>query len=326
MHTPLWALAHSRQAIIIGPWTSEMGFEVLYWLPYLDYLRQTYRLDRDRLYVLTRGGAGEWYNVGHSVELYDYVPPGDVRLLAHRAQREAASIKQLRITPWERRLVDLVAERHGLRRYHILHPSRLYQALDGWWSTLTVGMAQAMKILRWSDIPVPPPPVGLALPERFMAVRFYARATWPLTDELLDWTRTLILNLAQTIPVVVLRSSAYLDDHADFPAPTGPNITVVEAGPYRENLAIQSAILKRAAGFVGTWGGMAQLAVRLKVPTVALYERWHGVSYAHRSLTEWLAMQTGVPLYVGTPWTLEAVRSVIPQAIDLPDPPKGSSS
>ena len=140
-------MAHTRQPILVGPWTSEMGFEVLYWLPYLDYLRHTYRLDKQRLIVVTRGGAGAWYDAGHTVELFDYVPPVDLRLEALAGAKRQASIKQLGVTTWERRLLDLVAERLGLRRYHLLHPSRLYRSLNNWWGPQTMGFATAMQAL-----------------------------------------------------------------------------------------------------------------------------------------------------------------------------------
>lgn len=327
MNLPLWVLAKSHQPILVGPWTSELGFESLYWLPYLDYLRNQYQIRDDRLVILTRGGAGVWYRAGHTVELYDYVAPKDLRLIALEGQQAGTgSINQHQISTRERSLVKYIATATGLRRYHWLHPSRMFQALKPWWASQTMGMADALKVLRFTEIPTPPVPVGLALPERFVAVRFYQRPTWMLQDGLLDWTHALIKNLAQTIPVVVLKSSAYVDDHVDFPPPTGDNITVVAVEPWKDNLAVQSAILKRASAFVGTWGGVAQLAVRLRVPTVAFFERWAGCSYAHRVLTEFAAMQLGVSCFVGRPHDIETVRSVLPVAIPLPDPPRGSSS
>mgnify|MGYP001610560061 CR=1 FL=1 len=72
---------------------------------------------------------------------------------------------------------------------------------------------------------------------------------------------------------------------------------------------------------------MAQLAVRLGIPTAAFYEGpWKGMGYPHRVLTEWLAIQQGTPLFVGRPPDAEFARSVLPVAIPLPDPPRGSSS
>lgn len=326
MNLPLWRMARSRQPILVGPWTSEMGFEVLYWLPYLAQIRDHYRIDPSRLIVLSRGGAGAWYDLPHTVELYDYLPPGDVRLQALQGAREAASIKQLRITNWETKLLALIAERLGIRRYHVLHPSRLYRALEGYWGHQTMGFAPMMRHLRFGPLPTLPPPLGIHLPEKFVAVRWYQRATWPLRDDLLDWTKAMVQSIAKTMPVVILKSSVYADDHVDFPAATGANISVVTAEPFRDNLAVQSAILKKASAFVGTWGGVAQLAVLLGIPTAAYFDRWSGCSYAHRTLTEWLAMQQGTPCFVGRPQDIELQRALYPSELPLPEVPRGSSS
>ena len=109
-----------------------MGFEVMYWLPFLEHLIARYKIDRSRLIAVTRGGAGAWYGAGTSVELYDYVPPRDVRLQALQSSKDAHSIKQLVVTAWERTLIALLAERLVVRRYHVLHPSRMYRTLDGY--------------------------------------------------------------------------------------------------------------------------------------------------------------------------------------------------
>ena len=322
----LWGLAYSKKPILVGPWTSEMGFEVLYWLPFLEYLQHRYGIAKERLIPVTRGGAGAWYGLPTRVELYDYVPPADLRIAALASQQEHASIKQVGPTAFETKLLALIAERLGLRRYHVLHPSILYRALDAWWGTQTMGMADAVKPLRFQQMQAPAPPVGMALPERFVAMRWYQRPTWPMREDLVDWTVALTRQLAAHVPVVILRSPTYVDDHVDFPPPTGENITVITAEPWRDNLAVQSAVIARAAAFVGTWGGMAQLAVRLGIPTAAFFDKWHSCSYQHRVLTEWLAMQSGVSCFVGRPSDLEFGRVILPGQIGLPEPGRASSS
>ena len=303
-----------------------MGFEALYWLPFVAQLRHRLKITPENLIVLSRGGTGAWYGPSPRVELYDYVPAKDFRLLALESQQHAGSIKQLGMTGFERDLVRLVATRLGLRHYGLLHPSRMYQVLDAYWTTQTMGLATAMQYLRIEPIPACQVPLGLALPEKFVAVRWYARPTWQLRSELLDWTHAMVRALAASIPVVILQSSHYVDDHVDFPAPAGPNITAVTAEPWRDNLAVQTAILQKASAFVGTWGGMAQLAVRLKIPTVAVYEQWRGCSYQHLVMTQWLATMQGTTCVVGRPADLEGVRSILPAPIAVPDPPRGSSS
>lgn len=317
-----WAMdwmGRSRAPVIVGPWRSEVGFETLYWLPFLAQWRERYHVDRERLIVLSRGGAGAWYGAGRSVELYDYVPAQDLRLAALHASRKNGSVKQLDETALERHLIQLIAARLNLRRYHVLHPSRMYRALEGWWHD-RLPTKVVLDQLRFTDIPTPAVPLDVVLPERFVAVRWYHRYTFPMNDDTLVWAQRLTQAIAQQVPVVVLTSSLYQDDHWDFPI-TGPNITVVGADwPARENLAIQSAVIARSVAFVGTYGGTMQLAVRLRKPSAGFFLDFQKTAYAHKMLTEWLGTRMQVPVFIGRPQDADFVRQVVPVPITMPAP------
>src|SRR5215468_11398604 len=47
--------------IIVGPWLSEVGYEVLYWVPFLRWFSDRYHVDPSRLTVVSRGGVAGWY-------------------------------------------------------------------------------------------------------------------------------------------------------------------------------------------------------------------------------------------------------------------------
>ena len=335
-------VARTSRPILVGPWHSEVGFECLYWLPWLMRWRERYRIPPERLIALTRGGAGVWYQAGRTVELYDYAPPEDWRVLAVARQQQTGLLKQLAPTDWDRAIVRTVAVRLGLRRFHVLHPSVMYHDLSGWWAD-EMPAAELRRRVRywregvgedgrtrrvWDALPVPALPLDVALPPRYVAVRWYDRPTWPLNDAVLDWVRHLVVSLSQEVPVVVLGSGgAHLDDHVDAVLPTSDHIVALPAGPVRDNLAVQSAVIARAQGFVGTYGGLMQLAVRLGVPAAGFYLSWEQTSYAHKALTEWLGVQRGVPGYIGTPAAAETVRQWIAQPMAIPQAvPRSRSS
>jgi hypothetical protein len=304
----LWA--RTRRPILIGPWRSELGFESLYWLPWLTAWRQKYGIKKERLIAISRGGAGIWYDAAKTVDLYDYVPVEKVRQAMLRDAKAVGSVKQLTVTSWERKLLPLIAEDLGVRRAHVLHPSVMYRQLTPWWHG-RMGLAAMLPSLAFAPIPVPVPPLSLALPEKFVAVRFYARHTWPLTEELRTWVSNVVDGLAKHLPVVVLESGLHADDHLDFPI-SGPNI--VSLAPHvtlQNNLAVQSAVLAKAHAFVGTYGGVMQLAVRLKKPAVGFYAKFEGTAEAHKHLTEWLAVQQGTPVFIGRPDDARIVKEVL---------------
>src|SRR5687768_4234007 len=43
--------------LIVGPWTSEVGYEALYWLPFLAWAADRYGVRPERLVALSRGGT-----------------------------------------------------------------------------------------------------------------------------------------------------------------------------------------------------------------------------------------------------------------------------
>ena len=54
-------LGRSGRPIILGPWLSETGFELLYWIPFLAWAKAYGNFDPERLVVVSRGGAAPWY-------------------------------------------------------------------------------------------------------------------------------------------------------------------------------------------------------------------------------------------------------------------------
>ena len=104
-------LRHDRP-VIVGPWTGEVGFELIYWIPFVRWVVTHVRDCRaSALVVVSRGGTAPWYG--------DVAAPvrGRVRvLLAGRVPRappggeEAAARRRLR-----RRLVARVSTAHAPR-------------------------------------------------------------------------------------------------------------------------------------------------------------------------------------------------------------------
>src|SRR5688572_32227402 len=74
----LAAIARGRGPIIAGPWLSEVGFEALYWIPFLRWFEDRYRVDPGRVIALSRGGVADWYRdvAERYVEIFDHVDPG----------------------------------------------------------------------------------------------------------------------------------------------------------------------------------------------------------------------------------------------------------
>lgn len=291
-----------------------MGFEALYWLPWLHQLKKTVKAE---FIPITRGGMGLLYPAERYVELYAMRKPEDIRVENRIQHQQTGMLKQMRMTPWDRQVIRDAAETLKLTHYHVLHPMWMYQSLSPFWD----GHRGTEWLRPQVDFPVAQVPAieGLALPEKFVAVRFYARATFPAHPMTADVARETIKHLAKEQPVILLNSGLFADDHLDFelksPVPNVLKLSDLVKLTPENNLAAQCAVLSKALGFVGTYGGLAQLALRFRKPVISLYTEWGGTMWAHRTLSEQLAAALGVSFQVQRIGDLPLLQSALPRFV-----------
>src|SRR5262245_52707440 len=46
--------------LILGPWLGEVGFEMLYWIPFIRWVHANFPGMQGRLIAVTRGGVQSW--------------------------------------------------------------------------------------------------------------------------------------------------------------------------------------------------------------------------------------------------------------------------
>lgn len=310
-------LRHTESPILAGPWRGEVGFEALYWIPFLRRLMKSCGISPDRLIPITRGGAAAWYGTSTGVELYDMRTPQQVRVENRIQHAKHAQLKQTHWTPFDRAVVKDVAHTLGLKHYLTLHPSWMFQRLMPYFASEMSLHALEQDAL-FDPLTVPALPVGLELPEKFVAVRFYLRHTFPGHPQVLNFAQTSIEQIAAGIPVVLLNSGIHADEHQDVIVKAMPNVVkltdLTDVTP-ANNLAVQSAVLARAMGFVGTYGGLSQLALRLGRPSVSYYHEWGGTAIAHKHLADALALNHGIPCQVHKLGELPLLQSVVPTLV-----------
>jgi hypothetical protein len=268
----LAAIARGRGPIIAGPWLSEVGFEVLYWIPFLRWFEDRYRVDPGRVVALSRGGVADWYRdvATRYVEIFDHVDPATfARRNAERRQTaESGGQKQTRESAFDAELTA-VAQAAG-RRAAVCHPSLMYRLFGQVW----LGN-RAADVITWhtSYAAVSAAPCGdLGLPDRFIAAKFYTGAALPDTPGCRVALRDLVRTAASQMPVVMLDSGMATDEHQDYLFRDIPNvISLRDRLEPRTNLGVQTAVTAGSRGFIGTCGSLGWLAPMLGVPTVAVY-------------------------------------------------------
>lgn len=259
--------------IVVGPWLSEVGYEVLYWLPFLRWVQKRYDVDPARCIAVSRGGAAAWYAglAADSVEVFDILDPAAfAQKNARRGAEGAGTLKQFVVSAMDLEILDDVKRRKGLDAPRVLHPSLLYRLFHQFW----LGhRPQGFYDSHTRQARVPAPPVALPpdLPERYVAVKFYTAMSLPDTPAVRRTLESIVLALAERTHVVVLDTGLTFDDHSDHAIDGASRIHTLRGRlDPRDNLAVQTAIIARAEAFVGTCGAVAWLAPMLGIDTTAV--------------------------------------------------------
>jgi glycosyltransferase involved in cell wall biosynthesis len=217
MNRELDRLARSSRPILIGPWISELGFEVLYWVPFLNWAIKTKGLDQRRLIVLSRGGARLLYQHISSeyVDVFDLFTVAEYRTRNEERWSREGNQKQFEMAHMERGIVQRAQEKLGLADVDVLHPSVMYKLLRFFWFE----KASVRLLTDHADYRrlMPPSDEGTleGLPKDYVAVRFYFRPSFPDTPENRRFAADVIRSISRDIPVVLLNTGLSLDDHED---------------------------------------------------------------------------------------------------------------
>jgi hypothetical protein len=278
-------IARSGLPVIVGPWTGEVGFELLYWIPFLQWVRETFPIDPARMVVISRGGVKAWY--GHVATEYEDIFASETPE-AFRAATEERK-KQQRIGAFDRRVIKQVMRARGLRQAHLLHPALMYGLFNSFWRYAAT-VKRLEEFARFRRLPAVTGGLDgkAALPDRYVAVRFYFSECFPNTPENRSCASRGVDGLAARGDVVLLNSDLVVDDHRDygFDRPGRVHVLSPHMRP-EDNLALQTAAISGATAFVGTYGGYSYLAPLYGVSSVAFYSRQsfkqHHLELAHRA-------------------------------------------
>lgn len=289
-------LKADTKPILIGPWRSELGFEAMYWLPFLRRLAAAVPNFDKRAAVVTRGGLAPLYTAvaAQGYDLYAMRSVTEVRRENLHDHQVTKLQKQMQPTAFDEDVLAEAADHLNLGAlYHVLHPAWMYWLLEPFWNE-EVGLRYLTNACDFT--PLEKPEIDGQLPPRYVAVKFYARHTFPYPHpEVAEFVQRTVSQIATQAQIVVLNSSPEYDDHVDIPF-SGPNIhRLPEDLAPEQNLITQTAVLAHATAFIGTYGGMAQLALRMGVPSTSFWFDWQGTAHGHLNLSSWLSKEMHTP-------------------------------
>ncbi len=278
-------LGRSGDPIIVGPWLSETGFELLYWIPFLTWAQAYGNLDPERLIVISRGGAAPWYShlSANYEDALSFFTPDEYRVKnEERIVAQHGRQKHLHISAFDREIIDRVTAKRGLKGAKLLHPSEMYRLFEHFWfQRVPVTLIEAFSSFR----PVPPLEPWAQrnqLPERYVAAKFYGNTALPDTPENRAFIAAFLAELTQHVDVVLLNTGQRFDDHEDFTPSLRRRLHTVEHLMTPENnLTVQTQVIRHASAFVGTYGGFSYLAPLCGIDTLAFYSHPTGFRFDH---------------------------------------------
>src|SRR6185503_7026307 len=133
LSSDLGRLAAGRDTIVVGPWLGEVGFELLYWVPFLRWFATTFGVAPERLLIVSRGGTASWYRpfaTGYR-DIFDYLTPEEFRQRHDERVAANGEQKQTQVLAFERQVLrELTKDVHSRS---MLHPSTMYGLFNPFW-------------------------------------------------------------------------------------------------------------------------------------------------------------------------------------------------
>ena len=292
------AIRDADARVVVGPWLGEVGFEVLYWIPFLHWLFEAHGIPTAEVTVVSRGGAEPWYHglTGRYIDVFDHVSAEDFRRRTLELWAQTGGLqKQVTVRAWDEEVLDRTFGEEW-RDLALLHPQLLYRLFRNVWQ----GALPVRDFLdRAVHKPWPMPEPSVELPDEFTAVRFYFRDSFPDTPENRQLVQRAVERLAARRPVVLLNTGIVVDEHHDAEPPESERVLRPLAGiGAARNLAAQSAVVARASLFAGTYGGLAHLAPFYGVPTVGFASDSREINPVHLTVARRTAVVYDTPLAV----------------------------
>jgi hypothetical protein len=272
----LRAAAAGSGPIMLGPWLSEVGYEALYWVPFVRWFTRQYDVDPARVVAVSRGGVAPWYAgmASRYVEQFELFTPEEFAA-RNEARRGDADQKQLAPSDFDHEILSRARARLGIDHAAACHPSTMFQLMRQFW----LGNDSLQSVLEYTEyepIAVRADVTLPKLPDEFVAVKFYTGRALMDTPGHRQQLRQLVERIGRRQPIVALNTNLALDEHADYVFQDVAGLITLDGWMTpQNNLAVQTEVIRRATRFVGTCGSLAWLAPMLGTDTLAIYADDH---------------------------------------------------
>jgi len=267
-------LAKSK-LVIFGPWLGEVGSELQYWIPFIRRIRQELFPDK-RVIAISRGGVESWYKdiTEEYIELFHYLSINEYIRLREVIVQNAGLEKQLIMVSQEKSLINKITEENRLDDYYIIHPSTMWKEVLPW-AEGKAFINNILSMFSFKKFEISEKYKNIVdkfnLPRKYLAVKFYESRLFPRTQKNILFIKNLINLLTKKVYLVNLNNSK-IDNHSSFSFDFNNQIVSITDQLKSEiNLGVQTEIIRRSSGFLGTNGGFSVLPAFVGKPSLNFY-------------------------------------------------------
>ena len=267
-------IGDSDWPIVMGPWISEVGFELLYWIPFLNRIVEAYRLDKQRIYIVSRGGVSSWYGemASYYTDIFGLMSAESFKNKNRDREEKTGRQKHMDVGALDLELISAWQVHNKLEKFWWIHPALMYRRFMPFWqgkSSVRLIEANTRHLrIKTDTIQF----IEQRLPETYVTVKFYFSKAFPRRGVHEEYVARLLRRLVGKNSVVLLNTDLDMDGHDDVLSGTTDDVmTFTEFMTPENNLAIQSMLVGRSSAFIGTYGGFAYLASYMGISSTSLY-------------------------------------------------------
>lgn len=278
--------------VLFGPWTSEIGFELLYWIP---YLKKNFKLENKKIIIISRGGVENWYKFSNYYKyfnLLDLVSSSEIKN-HFDIKKSIGGQKQFFLEDFDKKIIQKVKEKLKINSIEVIHPKEMYNFFKPYWSGLySYGFRTIVeKEMKFNELDK----IDLKV-KNFVACKIYSSSILNIDQnkEIYSQKIKIILNeILKKFNIIFLNFETD-DDHQVINF-DGLNTNenkffffkdLVKNLDIQNNLKIQSTIVSQSEFFLGTYGGFAYLPAYYNKHSVGLWNDNSKLIYRHQSAFE----------------------------------------
>ena len=133
LHRRLERVSKTDRPVLVGPWSGEVGFELLYWVPFVTWVLRKARVAPERIVIVSRGGPRSWYAHlgGRYVDILSHFSADEFRV------RTELTKKQRSMGRFDREIARRIIAEARLERPILLHPGLMYRLFFPFWKQKT---------------------------------------------------------------------------------------------------------------------------------------------------------------------------------------------